>query len=427
MLPLIALCCVIASCVFAFFLQKNCKPTSIRFRGKKIETAKNMVVADVYEVFIQNGKYYAKCSIPGDTSRQTIEIDKAMMASFPDQKSDEDKPVIKVLLYEETTDVGLKIYTLAPEEIRFKLNLHIVQDKKKTLDDIQQASIYIGYLYQIRLVLWTLAWVGVYQSSLLSILFSGIAAWISAQNVIPFRYTNITKCGIINTSKNSGNSKKENTIPPGYDSWSDERRYLYSLEQRVQAKKAVDTSQDAGQASEPEDSHTDNAEATKDIQAASQDSNEGTESDFDGQAEDDADVSAKAATDTAAESDDEEEDASFFTDDELASEGESVESEEDDTETGEDVPSEDTGLQQDFSDDDDEFEADGFEADTIDSDTESEKSSAENPEAEIPAPQSDTSTPLHSRQTSMGKHGKKGSGKKTVKSVLDDLIDDDSE
>lgn len=416
MLPVIAFFCVIISCVMGFWLQKNCKPTSIRFHGKKIEVAKKMVVADVYEVFIKNGKYYAKCGVPDEESQQTIEIDKSMMAAFPDQQND-GKPALKVMLYEETTDVGMKVYTLAPEEIRFKFNLHVVQDDQKTLADIQQASLSIGGYYQVRLVLWTLAWVGVYRSSMLSILFSVLAGIISIRNIVPLRCTFMKKCGIISTNtKSEGNTKSKAEVPPGFDNWSPESQYMYSLEQRMKnAKKAA----------------ADNADGSQPVDVSEQVACE------DSQKQDDTDNSADATTtdesDADADSDSSEEDESsddedvempFFTDDELAQEGEDAEDEtaEEDSSAS---PSSDLAAFDDETADDDGFEADGFEAD--DTSEEAESTDAQAPDESVSSEKDMGQTSDATTHLPASSHGKKRSGKKTVKSVLDDLMDDTSE
>ena len=399
MLPVIAFLCAIASCILGFLLQKNCKPTSIRFHGKKIEIAKKMVVADVYEVFIKNGKYYAKCSVPDESTQQIIEIDKAMMAAFPDQQ-DSDKPAIRVMLYEETTDVGMKIYTLAPEEIRFKFNLHIVQDEKKTLADIQNASWSIVGYYQVRLVLWTLAWVGVYRSPILSILFSAFAAIISVRNIIPLRCTILKKCGIINTNNDGENSKAKADMPPGFDNWSAESQYMYSLEQRIKSSKKA-SAVEAAEASDVVASADDT-----DIETAAPDESE---------------------SDTSKDEDSGEEDVEmpFFTDEELSQEGEDAEEEE--AEDAEPVsPSPDSADLDDEDSDDDGFEADGFEADdaedksgATDAETQDKATSTENDET--------VQTTSAANLSSPNPHPKKRGGKKTIKSVLDDLMDDTSE
>lgn len=399
MLPVIAFLCAIASCILGFLLQKNCKPTSIRFHGKKIEIAKKMVVADVYEVFIKNGKYYAKCSVPDESTQQIIEIDKAMMAAFPDQQ-DSDKPAIRVMLYEETTDVGMKIYTLAPEEIRFKFNLHIVQDEKKTLADIQNASWSIRGYYQVRLVLWTLAWVGVYRSPILSILFSAFAAIISVRNIIPLRCTILKKCGIINTNNDGENSKAKADMPPGFDNWSAESQYMYSLEQRIKSSKkasAVEVAESSDVVASADDT---------DIETATPDESE---------------------SDTSKDEDSGEEDVEmpFFTDEELSQEGEDAEEEE--AEDAEPVsPSPDSADLDDEDSDDDGFEADGFEADdaedksgATDAETQDKATSTENDET--------VQTTSAANLSSPNPHPKKRGGKKTIKSVLDDLMDDTSE
>lgn len=237
MLPLIALICVVASCTFSYLLQKNCNSMSIRFRGKKIEAVKKMVVAEVHDIFMENGQYYANCMIQGISTPYTVAIDKAMMAAMPDQDSDVSASMKKVLLYEVVSSDGVYTYALTPEEIRFKTKLKVLSSESKTKEDIQDASSVIGLYYEIRLVLWTLAWVGIYRSPMLSILFSSIAAWISWRNLIPFRYTLTKKCGIINT-KNNGSTPSQGAPepPPGYDNWSEESKYMYALEQKVVRK-----------------------------------------------------------------------------------------------------------------------------------------------------------------------------------------------
>lgn len=392
-LPLIALCCTLASCILSFLLQKNCKATSIRFHGKKIEIAKKMVIADVYDVFIKDGQYYAKCGIKNNPVQQVIEIDKAMMASFPNQKGKDDVPVQQVLLYEEGSEPGMCVYSLTPEEIRYKINLQVIQDEKKTMEDIQEASDIISGYYQVRLVLFTLAWVGIYRSPILSILFSVAAITISLRNTIPLRCTKLGKCGIIRKKiGESATGKKADTLPPGYDNWSEESRYLYSLEQQVEAKKqGMDATSD------------ENVDETEEISDS---------------ASDDAKDATPLDDEDSIEEDDEEEEGPFFTDEELASEGQ--EDSEEDLLSDSDGDSEDQEAA--FpSDDDDEdndgFEADGFEADDASDDTTNlAKSDKEAPVV----------VPTKGQGSKNSSTAKKG-GKKTVQSVLDDLMSEDED
>lgn len=432
MLPVIAFVCALASCVLGFWLQKNCKPTSIRFRGKKIEVAKKMVIAEISEVFIKNGKYYARCSIPGDTTQQTIEIDKAMMAAFPDQQ-DNGKPVlIKVVLYEETTDIGTKVYTLAPEEIRFKLNLHIVQDETKTLEDIRYATVIIEGYYQIRLVLWTLAWVGVYQSPMLSTLFSCIAAWISYTNVVPIRYTFLKECGIIKKkSSTPGNAKShKSSVPPGYDNWTEEGRYLYSLEQRVNAQKDAGSQPYADVPSETEERREEPQEsAGEKAETESVSGSPDVETDASN-----TDDSASVESDDDSDEEDEE-DAPFFTDEELAQE-DTGESEDVDTDDEDDPESSDSGTDSDseFSasfdeedGEDGEFEADGFEADEPKAERAAIESAADNKPETVPSDAGSEKQP-NPQTAAPASSGRRKKEKMTVKDVLDTLMDDnDSE
>lgn len=391
-LPLIALCCTLASCILSFLLQKNCKATSIRFHGKKIEIAKKMVIADVYDVFIKDGQYYAKCGIKNNPVQQVIEIDKAMMASFPNQKSENNVPVQQVLLYEECSEPGMCVYSLTPEEIRYKINLQVIQDEKKTMEDIQEASDIISGYYQVRLVLFTLAWVGIYRSPILSILFSVAAIAISLRNTIPLRCTKLGKCGIIKKIGESATGKKADTLPPGYDNWSEESRYLYSLEQQVEAKKqGIDATSD------------ESVDETEEI------------------ADTASDVTEDAALlddEGSIEEDDEEDEEPFFTDEELASEGQ--EDGEEDLLSDSDGDSEDQDAafsSDDDDEDEDDFEADGFEADDASDDTTNlAKSDKEAPAAVPPKGQG-------SKNSSTAKKG----GKKTVQSVLDDLMSEDED
>ena len=392
-LPLIALCCTLASCILSFLLQKNCKATSLRCHGKKIEIAKKMVIADGYDVFIKDGQYYAKCGIKNNPVQQVIEIDKAMMASFPNQKGKDDVPVQQVLLYEEGSEPGMCVYSLTPEEIRYKINLQVIQDEKKTMEDIQEASDIISGYYQVRLVLFTLAWVGIYRSPILSILFSVAAITISLRNTIPLRCTKLGKCGIIRKKiGESATGKKADTLPPGYDNWSEESRYLYSLEQQVEAKKqGVDATSD------------ESVDETKEI------------------ADTASDVIEDAALlddEGSIEEDDEEDEEPFFTDEELASEGQ--EDGEEDLLSDSDGDSEDQEAafpSDDDDEDDDGFEADGFEADDASDDTaDLAKSDKEAPAAVPPKGQG-------SKNSSTAKKG----GKKTVQSVLDDLMSEDED
>lgn len=406
-MPIVSLIAVIASCLLGYMLQKNCEKFGVRFRGKKLSDNKKMVIADVLEVYIKDNEYFAKCRIQGTLNEPTIKIDKAMMAAMPDTASGNGKPISQVLLYETGNSDTNKDYELTPEEIRFKIKLKVIRNDESTEAEIQNAKEFINFYYDVRLVLWTLAWVGVYRSPILSIVFSALAGLISVRNIIPLRYTKLKKCGIINTKNNSkAPAKEQSSVPPGFDNWSEESRYMYNLEQRVEAQRSSgnpDTQRPAEEA-DIEESH-DNAELPESTDDAPED-----------------------------ESEEDEEDAPFFTDEELASEGVTdKDDEEDDVGPNANGTSESVDMDEEDDDEDSEFDADGYECDGLDADVLSEPETKESehppeePETEQakekiseaaeepPAPASRKSNPV--KRPSLH-HG----GRKTVKSVLDNLM-----
>lgn len=350
-MPIISLLAVIASCVLGYMLQKNYKTVGIRFRGKRLDESKKMVIADVLEVYVKAGEYYAKCRVQGTWSEPTIKIDKTMMAAMPDSTSGDGKPIKQVLLYESSAEDGNVEYSLTPEEIRFKTKLKVVQEKEKTDAEIQNAMDVISLYYDIRLVLWTLAWVGVYRSPGLSIIFSVLAGIISARNIIPLRYTKIKKCGIIKTNKDGLPSKKEKSqVPPGYDNWSEESQYIYNLDQRVTAQKnsgALDCAQ--APADEPEVTETVQDEYAVNLTYEPEKS---------------GDDDTGHSTEEPEQNNEEE---PFFTDEELAAE--TNDEDEDAIRELSDETDEADVSEEAYDAEDDEFDADGFESDSMDADS----------------------------------------------------------
>lgn len=391
MLALIAGICVIASCVFGYLLQRQCKPTSIRYRGRKIEVARKMVVADVYDAFIKNGQYYARCKLLGNEEMFEIPIDKSMMASIPDNDNNAGAPVSKVLLYQDNGVNGLK-YLLTPEEIRFKTNMHIIQDEKKTIDDINSASNVINFIYEIRLVMWTVAILGVYSSSIISIFLSVFAAIISYRNIIPLRHcTNLQKRGIISTKINTSSSDKSGDTPPGFDNWTEDEQYLFALEQRVSQEKTRI------------DSENGNHNTASGMESASQ---SGTSTMTEVQ-KDSIDASDSQTDEAENDESDSQEDTPFFTDEEL----------EEDLDTDNDSPVDsDANEFGDIEFEDDEFDADEDKEDVPDA-GDSERA---NPKADATDDEDDglETKPEHYKTPSP----KKGKRKKSIQNALEDLI-----
>lgn len=427
-MPIISLLAVIASCVLGFMLQKNCKTVGIRFRGKRLDESKKMVIADVLEVYVKNGEYFAKCRVQGTWSEPTIKIDKTMMAAMPDSTSNDGKPIKQVLLYERSEDKNNIEYSLTPEEIRFKTKLKVIQDEKNTDAEIQNAMDVIALYYDIRLVLWTLAWVGVYRSPLFSILFSVLAGVISARNIIPLRCTKLKQCGIINAKKEGTSSKKERSaVPPGYDNWSEESQYIYNLEQRVEAQKNSGACEPSSMS--PSSS---NEAAESEIAVKVQDD---VPSDVGGDAESmDNDSAEKAAEE--AESDSEEEDEPFFTDEELAAEEDGEDGEYSEEAIGEMDRAEAAEGDSDAEDDeDDEFDADGFESDSLNADsphTGQEPDPAKEPSED--KPQAEESAAVNAteqkpagaaKNKAKAKTSSRHAAKRNVQAVLNKLMGED--
>ena len=381
MLTIIACLCAVASCVFGYLTQKKCKPTSIRYRGQKIEVARKMVAAEVYDAFIKNGQYYARCKVPDRDEMLSVPIDKSMMAAIPDNNGASDVPVTKVLLYQDNGTNGPE-YTLTPEEIRFKLNLHVIQDEQQTMDDIAKAANVINFIYEIRLVMWTVAILGVYNSSIISILLSALSAFISYRNAIPLRYcTNSKNRGIISIQQNNPHGTKNSDVPPGFDNWSEDEQYLYTLDKRVaQAKtkaSAVDVvSRVEGKKQEKTLPPSDESENNISTPIAQVDETENNNSDS-------------------------QEDAPFFTDDELA----------EDSDTGDELSDgNDTEEFDDVEFEDDEFDADADDEDVPDSDDSTE-------------PVAESETPEHIQETkSKATPRRNGKRKKNIQAALEDLI-----
>ena len=201
------------------------------------------------------------------------------------------------------------------------------------------------------------------------------------------------KCGIIRKKiGESATGKKADTLPPGYDNWSEESRYLYSLEQQVEAKKqGMDATSD------------ENVDETEEISDS---------------ASDDAKDATPLDDEDSIEEDDEEEEEPFFTDEELASEGQ--EDSEEDLLSDSDGDSEDQEAafsSDDNDEDDDGFEADGFEADDASDDTTNLAKSDKDEPATVPP----------KGQGSKNSSTAKKVGKKTVQSVLDDLMSEDED
>lgn len=235
----------LASTVYAYVRQKKCKPGEVRLRGRLYANPRKTVMADVIEVFVNDEKYFMRCSVPGLEGIQIIAIDKAMMAALPDSRAkSKDCPLAQVMLYVEDTPDG-PACSLAPEEIRFKTNLQFIQSETKEVD-IAAAAKAVGFWYEIRLVLFTIAWLGIYQAPHISLILSALAAIISWRNVIPLRYTSLADCGFTSSKKDpieaapAAKAKKEELVPPGYENWTAERKYLYSLEKKMEKQREND-------------------------------------------------------------------------------------------------------------------------------------------------------------------------------------------
>lgn len=220
---------LIGTILFAYFVQKRCRPGHLRFRGKKLELPQKLVAYDIMQVSVKNGKYYADGCIRETGEVARIEIDSDVMEHISAVETQEG-PLLHVMVYEETNG-----FSLAEEELRYKIGINVVDDSTTTRIEIDYAEYVIWFLYEIRNILLTIAAIGVYRSPHISIFFSLLAFVIQARNVIPLRFTKLTKHGIIEATKEVKSSTKESEYPPGYDVWSDNQKFLYQANQRMQA------------------------------------------------------------------------------------------------------------------------------------------------------------------------------------------------
>lgn len=242
----------LASTLYAYLRQKKCKAGEVRLRGRLYANPRKTVIADVAEAFVNDEKYFMRCWVPGFDGLQIIAIDKAMMAALPDGRAEQGSSLAKVMVYVEDTPSG-PVCSLAPEEIRFKSNLQFIQNETAKVD-LEAAAKAVGFWYEVRLVLFTIAWLGIYQAPHISLILSVLAAVISWRNVIPLRYTSLADCGFVSSKKGpdkapaAAKAKKDNGLPPGYENWTEERKYLYSLEQKMEGQRKAEAA-----AAEPEE------------------------------------------------------------------------------------------------------------------------------------------------------------------------------
>lgn len=234
----------LVSTLYAYLRQKKCKPGEVRLRGRLYANPRKTVMADVAEAFVNDEKYFMRCGVPGFDGLQIIAIDKAMMAALPDGRAEPGGSLAKVMVYVEDTPSG-PVCSLAPEEIRFKSNLQFIQNETAKVD-LEAAAKAVGFWYEVRLVLFTIAWLGIYQAPHISLILSALAAVISWRNVIPLRYTSLADCGFVSSKKDpnkapaAAKAKKDNGTPPGYENWTEERKYLYSLEQKMEGQRKAE-------------------------------------------------------------------------------------------------------------------------------------------------------------------------------------------
>lgn len=229
----------IVAIVYSYISQKRCDGSWLKFKGKKIVRGKKVCTFAIIEAFVDHGVYYARGIIRETGEVQTIKIDKQMMAAVPDNtRNNSSEPVIDVLVYQEGPDNN-PTFGLAEEEIRFKLNIQIIRDSEPVEEEIEHAKSAMGFIYEIRVVLLTLACVGIYRSPTISIICSLAAFALSFRNIMPFRFKNLYECGIISTKEesatksNDATKKVPDTVPPGYDNWSDDRKFIFDANERL--------------------------------------------------------------------------------------------------------------------------------------------------------------------------------------------------
>lgn len=237
-MEIISLLCFIAVAIYAYITGLICKPNAVKFKGKWIRPPKKSIICSIIEAFVINGDYYANilCYDTGEVF--TLEIDDETMAAIPDTVTPGNiEPLLDIIVYQEGTEKNPQ-YSLAEREIRFKPNLNIVYEQTNAEEDIDDAKEKMGFAYEVRIALLTFAFASVHSAPTASFLCSAIAFLISFRNIMPLRYTNLEKCGIIKASKGVDKvSKKEktqkNATPPGYDNWTPNRKYIHELITRI--------------------------------------------------------------------------------------------------------------------------------------------------------------------------------------------------
>lgn len=216
---------VIAYC---YGTQKQQKKGTLRFKGKEMALPRHIAVWNIIDVCVKNGDYIADGFIRGTGEVISLPIDKDIMQNIPNEKPD-GAPLLSLLLYEDEGN-----YSIVEKELRYKIDLRFIEEEPITQDELDYAEYIIWFLYEFRNLFITIATIGVYQAPHVSILLSCMAFILQSRNVIPLRFTNVLDCGIIQANKTATNKmQEEKKLPPGYDSWSKNQKFLYHANERI--------------------------------------------------------------------------------------------------------------------------------------------------------------------------------------------------
>lgn len=216
---------VIAYC---YGTQKQQKKGTLRFKGKEMALPRHIAVWNIIDVCVKNGDYIADGFIRGTGEVISLPIDKDIMQNIPNEKPN-GAPLLSLLLYEDEGS-----YSIVEKELRYKIDLRFIEEEPITQNELDYAEYIIWFLYEFRNLFITIAAIGVYQAPHVSILLSCMAFILQSRNVIPLRFTNVLDCGIIQANKTATNKvQEEKKLPPGYDSWSKNQKFLYHANERI--------------------------------------------------------------------------------------------------------------------------------------------------------------------------------------------------
>lgn len=240
-MTIVALIVVILSVIVTDYIQEKLDGKPIISRFSKTEHRKLQPVS-IVEVAIQGVKYIATAVV--DRSGEVIElpIDKAMMNDLPAAKAVNSKsPLAKVLVF--TYPNGR--YELAPEEVRYKLDIDEKNDEEDNDEKLFAAK------DKIKTSLLTI-------SSVLAFFMPGVSIAVTILTFIlrvMFEPAETckkdTKCSIIDEQKPQEEIIPKEKIPDGYDDWSETQKFLFTMNRKVEQardhanKGKVSTNQDS--------------------------------------------------------------------------------------------------------------------------------------------------------------------------------------